>query len=352
MHHTQRRFLDELLTTPSPSGYETRGQRVWVDYVSEFADDVRTDAYGNAVAVHEGSGDGPELAFAGHADEIGYIVRRVDEEGFVRIGAIGGADRTVSKGQHVTIHADEPVHGVVGQTAIHLRNSDDELENIEKQHVDVGATSSEEAESLVEVGDPVTVSSTVQDLHGTRVAARGMDNRVGTWCAAEGLRLAVEADVDATVYAVSTVQEEVGLRGARMVGFDLAPDAVVAVDVGHATDSPDVKSEHRNGVSLGGGPVVSRGSANHPVVVDLARRAAREADIEIQLEARGSATGTDADAFYTQRGGVPSLNVSVPNRYMHTPVEVVDTDDLDDIAALFGAMAEQVGDIESFAVNI
>ncbi|WP_327052344.1 M20/M25/M40 family metallo-hydrolase [Halomicrococcus gelatinilyticus] len=355
MDERQRAFLDELLTTPSPSGFETAGQRVWVDYVDEFADEVRTDDYGNAVAVVEG--DGPELAFAGHADEIGLIVSGIDDDGFLRVGRIGGSDRTVTKGQHVEIHADDGVvPGVVGQTAIHLRDDDDDdPEAIDKQHVDVGATSEEDASELVDVGDAVTVTQTLDDLAGTRVAARGMDNRVGTWTAAEALRRAAERDVDATVYAVSTVQEEVGLKGAKMVGFDLDPDAVVAIDVTHAMDSPDVSHDEEYmdlDVDLGGGPVVARGSANHPNVVSAVRAAADEADVPIQLQAAGIRTGTDADAFYTERGGIPSLNLGLPNRYMHTPAEVVDTDDLDAAADLLAAFAERASGRDGFGVDL
>jgi endoglucanase len=348
----RRAFLEELLETPSPSGFETRGQRVWIDYVEAFADDVWTDDYGNAVAVHEGGE--PEFALTGHADEVGFIVRRIDDDGFVRIGAIGGADRTVSKGQHVTVHADEPVQGVIGQTAIHLRDaSEDEYEEIAGQFVDIGAADAEEAREHVEIGDPVTFSTEVEELVGDRIAARGIDNRTGTWAAAEGLRRAAERDADATVYAVSTVQEEVGLKGAQMVGVDLdAVDAFVAVDVTHATDNPDVDTEHRGPVELGAGPVIARGSANHPVLVDLARGAAADDDIDVQLQAAGSRTGTDADAFYTSRGGVPSLNVSIPNRYMHTPVEVVDTGDLDAVADLLAAIADGAADAAPFAVDV
>jgi endoglucanase len=356
MDDERRAFLDDLLTTPSPSGFEVRGQRVWVDYVERFADDVRIDAYGNAVAVHEGAEEAPEIAFTGHADEIGYIVRDVTEDGFLRIGPIGGVDRTVSQGQHVTVHAGGGgggVPGVIGQTAIHLRDVGDEsYEDIEEQFVDVGAETEEEAAELVEVGDPVTVDARVRDLHGGRIAGPGMDNRVGTWAAAEGLRRAVESDAEATVYAVSTVQEEVGVQGAKMVGYDLHPDAVVAVDVTHATDNPDVPGKCKGPVELGGGPVVSRGSANHPNVVDLARTAAEAAEIEVQLQATGIRTGTDADAFYTSRSGIPSLNVGIPNRYMHTPVEVVDAGDLDGTAALLGAMADAAADAAPFAVEL
>ncbi|MFB6302867.1 MAG: M20/M25/M40 family metallo-hydrolase [Haloferacaceae archaeon] len=353
MDRRRRDFLDRLLTTATPSGFETHGQREWLEYVTEFADETRTDDYGNAVAVHEGGG--PEIAFTGHADEIGYMVRRIEDEGFLRIAPIGGADRTVSRGQHVAVHADDgPVQGVVGQTAIHLRDDDEEVPDLKEQYVDVGAADGDEARELVAVGDPVTVATTVRDLHGDRVSARGLDNRVGVWAAAEGLRRAVEADVDATVYAVSTVQEEVGRQGARMIGFDLAADvdAVVAVDVTHATDHPSLDASQRGPVALGDGPVVSRGSTNHPELVDLARSAAGDADVDVQLQAAGTTTGTDADAFYVARGGTPALYVGVPNRYMHTPVEVVDLDDLDDVAALLGAVAERSAGREGFAVEV
>jgi putative aminopeptidase FrvX len=352
MDDDRREFLTDLLTTPSPSGYEAVGQRVWVDYVRGFADDVWTDDYGNAVAVHEGDADA-SIAFGGHADEIGYIVRDITDDGFLRIDRIGGADRTVSKGQHVTVHAETAVAGVIGQTAIHLRDREDEThDDIAEQFVDIGAADGDEANELVEVGDPVTVETQVRPLHGDRIAARGMDNRVGIWSAAEGLRAAVEADVDATVYAVSTVQEEVGIQGAKMVGFDLDPDAAVAVDVTHATDNPDIPGKRVGPVELGAGPVISRGSANHPSLVELARGAAGDAGVDIQLQATGSRTGTDADAFYTSRGGIPSLNLGIPNRYMHTPVEVIDTDDLDAVADLLGAMAVGAADAAPFSVEI
>ena len=354
MQETQREFLESLLATPTPSGFETHGQQVWIEYVSEFADDVRTDAYGNAIAVHNGTGDGPEIAFGGHADEIGFIVRDILDDGFLRISRIGGSDRTVSQGQHVTIHTDDgPLQGVIGQTAIHLRDTgSEEYTDINGQFVDIGAKDSEEAAELVEVGDPLTFSTELYELNGTRLSARGMDNRVGTWSAAEGLRRAVNQDVEATIYAVSTVQEEVGIKGAQMVGFDLNPDAAIAVDVTHATDNPDVSSEHRGPVELGEGPVVSRGSANHPNVVSLARKAAEAGDVEIQLQATGTRTGTDADGFYTSRSGIPALNIGIPNRYMHTPVEVIDTDDLDAVGRLLGEIAEQAGAVESFAVEL
>ncbi|MFB6164425.1 MAG: M42 family peptidase [Haloarculaceae archaeon] len=353
MDDAPRELLTDLLETPSPTGFETGAQRVWLDYVEAFADEVRTDAYGNAVAVHEG--DGPAIAVTGHGDEIDFVVRRIDDDGFLHLSRIGGTDKTVSRGQHVTVHADDgPVHGVIGQTAIHLRERDAEesVADIEEQYVDVGADDREQAAARVGVGDPITVASGVHDLLGSRLTGRAMDNRVGTWAAAETLRRAAESDVDATVYAVSTVQEEVSGNGARMVGFDLDPDAAIVVDVTHATDTPDLPGKKNADVDLGGGPTIRRGQPDHPVLVEALRTVADDDEIEVQLEAASNDTLTDANSIFVQRGGIPSVNVGVPTRYMHTPVEVIDTVDLEGAVALASGFAERAASFEPYRVGL
>ncbi|PSP83420.1 endoglucanase [Halobacteriales archaeon QS_1_68_17] len=351
MDKRRRELLDSLLRAPGPSGFETAVQRVWIDYVEEYADEVRTDAYGNAVARLDG--DDRSVALTGHADQIGFVVRRIDEDGFLHIERIGGMDRTVTRGQYVRVHADDgSVPGVIGQTAIHLRDRDeDAVADVNEQRVDVGAADREAAESLVSVGDPITVETRVRDLGGTRIAAPAMDNRIGLWAAAEGFRRAAERDPGATVYAVSTVQEEVGGGGAKMVGFDLAPDAALVADVTHATDTPDVPGEQQTGVELGDGPTVERGQPNHPELTGALRAVADEEGIDVQLEAVGTGGYTDAHSLFVQRGGIPTQNVGLPNRYMHTPVEVIDADDLDAMADLLAGAAVNVHDHAPFAVG-
>jgi len=352
MDPRRRDLLTGLLETPAPAGYESRGQRRWLEYLDEVADETWTDAYGNAIAVSRGEPDAPEIVLTGHGDEVGFIVRAVDDEGFVRPGRIGGVDATVSRGQHVHVHAEGgPVDGVVGQHAIHVRG-DDETVDVSDLWIDVGAEDGEEARDRLEVGDPITFSSTYRWLSDDRLAGRGLDDRVGTWAVAEGFRVAAEADAEPTVYAVSTVQEELGGRGARMVGFDLEPDAVVAVDVCHALDYPGAPTERGSDVELGGGPVVARGSTNHPTLSRAIRDVAVDADVPVQLEAAGTGTSTDADAFFTARGGIPSQLVSVPSRYMHTPVETVDVGDLTDVATVLGAFARRAGEYTPFAVEV
>jgi endoglucanase len=354
MDHDQREFLDELLSVSAPSGFETAGQRRWLEHVEPHADETRVDSHGNAVAISEGKPSAPTIAIAGHGDEIGLMVRAISEEGFLKLSRIGGADRTVTKGHQVTVHADEgPIEGVIGQVAIHLRDAgEEEYDDIAEQYVDIGVEDGDAARELVDVGDPVTLETGPTELEGDRLAARAMDNRVGIWTAAEAFRRAVESDPDATVCAVSTVQEELGLRGAQMVGFDLDPDAIIAVDVTHATDQPDSPSDKVSDVDLGAGPVIARGSSNHPVLVDAVRTVADEEETDVQLVAAGSRTGTDADAFYTARGGIPALNLGIPNRYMHTPTEVVDLADLEAAAELCAAVAARAEAFAPFAVGV
>jgi endoglucanase len=354
MDSDRQEFFERLLETASPSGYETPALEAWIDYVSAFVDEVATDAYGNAVATHEGESD-LSIAVTGHADEIGYAVASITESGFLRIIPVGGADPTVSRGTQIEIQtADGPVNGVIAQTAIHLRdrNGNGDTPEIPAQHVDVGAADEAAARELVEVGDPAIPAAGVHDLAGSRIAGRGIDNRAGLWVAAETLRRAIERDVDVTVHAVATVQEELGLKGAQMVGTELDADAVVAVDVTHASDNPAYPEDQANDVALGEGPVVTRGTANHPEVVAAVREAAETAALSVQLQASGRRTGTDADAFYTQRGGTPSLNLGVPNRYMHTPVEVIDLADLDEAADVLVETAAQSGDRSDFSVSL
>jgi len=358
MHDEGRTFLEDLIGAASPSGFETAGQRVWVDYVDEFADEVHVDAYGNAVAVYNGDNSGggrPEIAFAGHMDEIGFAVSAIDERGFLRLSELGGVDKTVSKGQHVNVHtADGVVEGVIGQTAIHHRDKriDEDPQAVHKQHVDIGAADEAQARELVEVGDPITVAVGLRELAGDRVAGRALDNRAGVWVAAEALSRAAERGVDSTVYAVSTVQEEVGLQGAQMVGYDVHPDAAIAIDVTHASDHPQWPETMHAEVTLGEGPVVSRGTANHTELVKAIRAAAAAEDLPFQLQATSKDTGTDADAFYTERGGIPSLYLGIPNRYMHTPAEVVDRADLDVAADLLAALADREAGRSGFAVEL
>jgi putative aminopeptidase FrvX len=352
-------FLKTLLNTPSPSGFERRGQKVWVDYVRQFADSVEVDSYGNAYAtLNPGSGKGdPTVLISGHVDELGLMVSHISDEGYLYFKPIGGVDKALIRGQRVTVHASHgPVPGVTGLLAIHLQEPDDrnKVPEMHAMHIDIGASSRSEAEKLVSIGDAVTYSAEFQELAGGRFAARGCDNRIGSWTAAEGLRLASlkKSKLKARLVAVSTIQEENGLYGATMAGYSVHPDVALVVDVTHATDIPNCSKAKHGDVAMGKGPVISLGSVNHPVVNDRLRKVAGASKIALQVEVNPRWTGTDADAIFKQKGGIPTVSIGVPNRYMHSPVEMIQYSDLRQTAELLAAFALDCGKGERFEVSL
>ena len=355
-HNLPYQFLQRLLNTPSPSGFETRGQKIWVDYVSQFADSVEIDSYGNAYATLNPEGD-PTIFISGHMDELGLMVSHISEEGFLYFKGIGGVDRTLIRGQRMTIHgAEGPVPGVTGLLAIHMQEPDDrnKVPELHTMHIDIGVSSRKEADKLVRVGDAVTYSAEFQELAGGRFAARGCDNRIGAWAAAEGLRLASlkKEKLKAKLVAVSTIQEENGLYGASMAGYRVHPDVALVVDVTHATDIPNCSKAKHGEVGMGKGPVLSLGSVNHPVVNERLKKVSKRAGIDLQVEVNPRATGTDADAIFKQRGGIPTVSIGVPNRYMHSPVEMIQYSDLEQTAELLAAFALSVSKGELFGVTL
>ena len=347
-------FLKQLLTTPSPSGYEATNQRIWCDYARKFADEVRTDAYGNAVAVLNPKGD-PKIMFDGHVDELGLMIKHIDSNGFVYFQRIGGVDPAMVRGKRVNIHtAGGIVRGVVGATAIHLQDKDKE-QKVPKMHelfIDIAAKDADDARKRVAVGDPITFVDDFEMITETVAVARAFDNRAGAWTAIEALRLASLGKPKCAIYATSSVQEEVGLAGAQMNIYNVAPHAAIAVDVTHATDTPGIDVKQHGEVKIGKGPCVSLGRENHPLITDRLRKLAKKEKIDMQIETFSTTGGTDALAFYTKNGGTPSAIVSIPNRYMHTTVEMLDLRDLQATAQLLAAFALDLKKGERFKVKV
>ena len=344
-------FLERLIATPSPSGFEVQAQRVWADYVKPFCDEFTSDAYGNAFARLGSPEQKPHVALAGHIDELGFMVSHINEEGFLFVQGIGGIDRSLFRGQRVHVHGQQrTVPGVTGSLAIHLQEPDDrkKVPEMHEMYIDIGAASKAEAEAIVNVGDAVTYADGFERLQGDRVAARGSDNRIGVWSAGEALRQLSLDRPTCCVTAVSTVQEENGLYGATMAAYALNPDVALVVDVTHGTDIPNCSKPKHGDVRLGRGPVISFGSSNHPVVVQRLLEVAAQENIPVQREANPRRTGTDADAFFLQRGGVPTASIGLPNRYMHSPVEVIDLGDLAALAKLLAAFCRSVKPGENF----
>jgi putative aminopeptidase FrvX len=337
--------LRELLTAPGPSGYETAPAAAWREAARAFAQ-VSGDTLGSSVARVAGTGDGPRLAVVGHIDEIGLIVTHVSDEGFLHFVGVGGWDAQILVGQRVEVITREgAIPGVIGKKPIHLLKEEErkKVAEIKDLHVDVGAKDGDEARSLVRIGDVAVISAEPVELPNGRLVSRSLDNRLGAFVALEAARL-VAADGGATgeVIAVAPVQEEITFAGARTSAYALEPDVAIVVDVTHATDAPGIDVKEIGKHELGSGAVIERGSTISPAVFELLHDTAEAEGIPFTVGASARATGTDADAVHISRAGVPTGVVSIPLRYMHSPVELVQLDDVDATARLIAAFARRL----------
>lgn len=341
-------FLKALLDAPGPSGFEAGPAAVWREHASTFADRVDRDVSGNSTAVLQGTVGEPSVMFAGHIDEIGLMVVHLDDDGYLWFDPIGGWDEQVFVGQRVVLLGREgPVPGVIGKKAVHLMEKEDrdKASKAKDLWIDIGAADRTEAARRVRVGDPGVLAASLLELPNGRVVSRSLDNRIGAFVVLEALRRLAAGDrPTATVTAVATAQEEIAFAGggARTSATGLAPRVAVVVDVTHATDTPGVEKKRHGDIRLGAGPVLSRGSAVNPRVFDLLVAAAEAEKIPYALQAAPRFTATDADAIFTAARGVATGLVSVPNRYMHSPNEMVALDDLDRAAELLAAFARRV----------
>ena len=338
-------FLKSILSSPSPSGYEQPVQRLWREYAGAFTDQVSTDTHGNTIGVINRGGS-PRVMFAGHCDELGFLVRYIDDKGFLSFGPIGGFDEPIIPGRRVTIHtAKGPVHGVIGKTPVHLIKSEDRKKGAEINDlwIDIGVKDLHEAEEIVSIGDPVTFMYDLLELRKDIFVARGFDDRIGSFIAAEIIReLSESKTLRAEVHCVSTVQEEIGLRGAHTSAYGIDPRVGIATDVTFATDQPGVEKKQVGDIRLGGGPVIARGPNINPRVFDLLVQTAKTHDIPYQIEGIPRVSGTDANAIQLTRAGVAAGIVSVPLRYMHTPVETLCLGDVEYAIKLMAAFAEAI----------
>jgi endoglucanase len=348
MTHTNFDFLKRLLDTPGPSGFESAPARVWREEVAGFADDVRADVNGNSIALVGPTG-APRLMLAGHIDEIGLQVTHVDDDGYLYFGGIGGWDSQVLVGQRVVLSGPKgPVLGVIGKKAIHLMKRDelDKATRISDLWIDIGATTRLEAAERIRVGDAGVLAGGVLEFPNGRIVSRSIDNRIGAYVVAEALRLlARERPPHAGVYAVASTREEIawmGGGGARTSAVGIDPQVALVVDVTHATDWPGAEKKLTGDHRLGAGPVLSRGSSVSPVVFEMLIECAEAEKIPFSLQAAPHDTGTDADAIYNALRGVPTGLVSVPNRYMHSPNEMVAVADLERAARLLAAFARRL----------
>ena len=350
MRRESLKFLRELLDAPSPSGFEGPAQRVVREYLRRYADEVRTDVHGNVIAVKNPEGK-PRVMLAGHCDEVGFAVSHISDEGFIHFQAIGGVDVAVVIGQKVIIHTKNgPVTGVVGRKAIHLLEGG-ERDKVPKLHqlwIDIGAKDRKEAEGLVSLGDPITFATQFELMRNEVALARHFDDKIGVFAVCEVMRLLSNKQLSAALYVVSTVQEEIGLRGARTSAFGINPDVGIAVDVEHATDHPGSDKKREGDVKLGKGPVLYRGANINPVVGEMLIEIAKKKRIPYQFKVVTGGTGTDANAIQITRAGVAAGLVGIPNRYMHSPVELVSLRDVENAVKLLAAFVESLTPDTSF----
>jgi endoglucanase len=351
-------LLDALLRVPGPSGHEARAAAVWREYCKTFANEVDVDINGSSwarvsVPTHPGTASGPSLAVVGHIDEIGVHITHIDDNGFLRFGQIGGWDPIQLVGQRVVLDTlDGPVRGVIGRKAIHLMDEEDRkrVPELKGLHIDIGAANAEEAKGLVRIGDAGVIDVEPLAQRNNLVVSRSLDNRVGSYVSARSAQLVAEAGGSpGAVLALAVVQEEIGLNGARTSAYRHQPDVAIAIDVTHATDTPGVELGQDTNHKLGSGPVIERSPTLHPRVFELLYTAAEEEAIPFTISSSGRGTGTDADAIHLSRAGIPTGLVSVPLRYMHSSVETVSIDDVENTAKLVAAFARRLEPGFSFA---
>lgn len=329
------KFLKSLIDTPSATGTETGVAAAVRERLSDVADEVATDVMGSVHARLTGrDAAAPSLMVAAHMDEIGLMVRYISDDGFLSVAAVGGVDAAILPGLRVDVHASgarEPLRGVVGRKPIHLISPDERksVTPIDDLVIDLGLPG-KKVKKLVRIGDTVTFAAGFERFGAHGAVSRALDDKCGVWVVARVFeRLAEAGRAPGDFIAACTVQEEIGVRGARTSAHSLKPDVAVAFDVTHATDYPGISQAKFGKIVCGGGPVIARGPNINPAVFDRLVAAAKAAGIPYQVEAEPGVTGTDAAAIQTARGGIPTGLVSVPLRYMHTPTEVVDLRDLD-----------------------
>ncbi len=329
-------FLKKLIGTISPSGFEEEAVNLWKKEVEEFAEKTEIDINGNGIAILN-EGREPKIMLAGHVDEVGFMAKFIDKDGYIYFSTIGGVDPHLIPGQRVRIKTKSgEILGVIGKKPIHLLEEEEKkkISKIEELWIDIGAKTEEEAKSKVCIGDVAVCNVGFDTLNSDRIVARGFDDKAGVFIITELLKSLSKKRFDASLYGVVTVQEEIGLRGAKTSAYGISPDIGIAIDVAFATDFPTINKKKTGDVKIGNGPVIARGPNINPKIFDLLLNIAKKENIPYQIEAIPKATGTDANVIQLTKSGVAAGLVSIPLRYMHTPVEVVSIKDLENTSNL------------------
>ncbi|OPX27141.1 MAG: hydrolase [Candidatus Cloacimonas sp. 4484_140] len=345
-------FLEKLMNLPSPSGYEQKVRQAWLAEMKKFSDEIKSDVHGNAISMVNPDKH-PRIMLAGHMDELGFQVGYIHEKGYIYFNRLGGFDISIIPGRKVRIHTKNgDILGVTGKKAIHLFDKEDR-EKVLKPHqlyIDIGAKDKKEAQKLVEIGDPITYDTNFEKLRKDLYVSRAFDDKIGAFVVAEVMKNVFKRrkEFKGSLYSVATVQEEVGLRGARTSAFGIDPDIGIAIDVTHATDTPDVDKKKVGDIGLGDGASIVRGPNINHKVFDMLMDNAKKHKVSYQVEAAARPTGTDANVIQITRAGVATGLVSIPCRYMHTYTEVVSLKDVESAINILTEFCFQVDDSVNF----
>ena len=352
MERDRVEFLERLMETICPTGYEEPACRVWREEAAKFADKTWTDVHGNGIAVVNEGGH-PRVLLAGHIDEIGLLITHIDEQGYLYFVGIGGWDVQILPGQRVRVRtASGVVVGAVGRKAIHMMEPDDrkKVAKMEDLWIDIGANDYEEAAGLVSIGDPAVLDYGMTPLRNDLYIGRGFDDRIGAFVALEAARMLAEMNPKAAVYAVATVQEEIGARGAITSGHGIDPQVAIAIDVSHTTDTPSMR-EYKKRIGsndMGKGPIITRGANANPKLFGYLTAAGEKHGIPYQVHAFPRGTGTDGNTLQLVRSGVATAVLGIPNRYMHSPSEVIHLGDVENCARLIAHTVAEMGESTDF----
>ena len=351
MNKESRDFLFKLLKTPSPTGHEVPIQRIVRNRMKKYADTIESDVHGNLI-IGINTKAKKRVMLAGHCDQIGFMVRHIDSHGCIFVDPLGGIDATVVPGTRATIHTNKgPIHGIFGRKPIHLQKGEERTRpkfEVKDMWIDIGAKDEKEAKKLVEIGTPVTYNLEVIELLNDYISGPGLDDKVGLFVVMEALRMCARSKLSVALYAVSTVQEEVGLRGATTSAFGVDPDVGIAVDVTFSSDNPGASSTKSSPCVLGKGPGIYSGPNINPRVQELLTKTAKTKKVPIQPLPSSRLLGNDARALQSTRAGVAAGSIGIPNRYMHTPVEVCHLKDLENSAKLLAEFTKSLTERTSF----
>ena len=345
MDRESKQFLLDILNTPSPSGYEQPVQEIVRKRMKKYADSISTDLHGNVIVALNPSAP-RRIMLAGHADQIGFMVKSISNEGFIYVAALGGIDASVLWGSYLTIYGEKgPIKGIFGRKPIHSQPADERSRptlDLEKMWVDIGAANKKEAEKLVKVGDLATMELRAETFGKDLIVSPGLDDKVGLWVAMEALKLCVDKKLNVGLYSVSTVQEELGLRGARTAAYGIDPEVGIAIDVTFATDNPGGEGSKSAPCRIGKGPTVVRGPNINTEVEKQLYAIAKKNKIPYQLAPSPTPLGNDANALQLSRGGVAAASIGIPNRYMHTQVEMCSFSDINNAAKLLALFVQSI----------